>query len=500
MNNKSYLLGLDIGSSSIKAALIDTDSGEAIRVAQAPEKELPILSPQAGWAEQDPETWWKYAKEAIDKLFKDNPGKKDVQAIGISYQMHGLVMMDKNNKVLRPSIIWCDSRAASLGEEAFKDLGEDLCLTSLLNSPGNFTASKLAWVKNNEPEIYDQAKTFLLPGDYIAYRLTGQMGSTISGMSEGIFWDFKQSGISSRLLDYYGIESSLVPELLPSFGDQGQLSISVAGETGLKAGTPVSYRAGDQPNNALSLNVFNPGEVAATAGTSGVIYGILDKLNADSQSRVNLFAHVNHTPEKPSLGVLLCVNGTGIQYSWLRNQVFGGSIDYPEMNNLAASVREGSEGLSIFPFGNGVERILQNRPFGGKIHNLDFNRHGRAHLIRAAQEGIIFALNYGFETMQELGVKTQTVRAGDANMFQSELFCELFSSITGTRVELYNTDGAIGAARGAGIGAGYYKGPEEAFATLKTIKTISPNPELTEIYSELYDNWKTELEKIINNK
>jgi len=458
------------------------------------------LSPQPGWAEQDPESWWKYAKEAIEKLFKDNPGKKQVKAIGISYQMHGLVILDKRNKVLRPSIIWCDSRAASLGEKAFKDLGEPQCLGSLLNSPGNFTASKLAWVINNEPEIYEQAATFLLPGDYIAYRLTGEKGSTISGLSEGIFWDFKKSGISRQLLDYYGIGHNLVPNLLPSFGNQGELSSRVAGETGLPAGIPVSYRAGDQPNNALSLNVFNPGEVAATAGTSGVIYGILDQLNADSQSRVNLFAHVNHTPEKPRLGVLLCVNGTGIQYSWLRNQVFGGSMDYPEMNRLAGSVPEGSDGLSIYPFGNGVERILQNRPFGGKIHNLDFNRHGRAHLVRAAQEGIIFALNYGFEAMRELGVKTKTVRAGDANMFQSELFCELFSAITGTTIELYNTDGAVGAARGAGIGAGIYKGPEEAFAALRTIKKITPKAELTEIYADLYTKWKTELEKTISIK
>lgn len=498
MNNKSYLLGLDVGSSSIKAALICVESGEAVEVAQSPEKELPILSPQPGWAEQDPESWWKYAREAIGKLLKNNREKKNIKAIGISYQMHGLVILDKQNKVLRPSIIWCDSRAAGLGDQAFEDLGEAQCLGSLLNSPGNFTASKLAWVKKYEPEIYKKAVTFLLPGDYIAFRLTGEKGSTISGLSEGIFWDFNKSGISDQLLEYYGIDKSLMPNLLPSFGNQGELSSSAAAETGLPSGIPVSYRAGDQPNNALSLNVFNPGEVAATAGTSGVIYGILDQLNADSQSRVNLFAHVNHTKEKPRLGVLLCVNGTGIQYSWLRNQVFGGSIDYPEMNRLAASVAEGSDGLSIYPFGNGVERILQNRPFGGKIHGLDFNRHGRAHLVRAAQEGIVFALNYGFEAMRELGVKTTTVRAGDANMFQSDLFCELFSTITGTTVELYNTDGAVGAARGAGIGAGIYRGPEEAFAALRTIKTIRPNTGLAGKYADLYARWKTELVKSLS--
>ncbi len=500
MNNQSYLLGLDIGSSSIKAALVNADTGETISTAQAPDMELPISSPQAGWAEQDPESWWNYAKEAINRLFPEQSGRENIKAIGISYQMHGLVILDKNNKILRPSIIWCDSRAAGIGEIAFRCIGEDKCLHNLLNSPGNFTASKLAWVKKNEPGIYDRAAVSLLPGDYIAFRLTGELGTTISGLSEGIFWDFRSSGISSDLMDHYGLDQGLIPKLVPTFGIQGEVNSAIARETGLPAGIPVSYRAGDQPNNALSLNVFNPGELAATAGTSGVIYGILDQLNADLQSRVNLFAHVNHTAEAPRLGVLLCVNGTGIQYRWLRNQVFGGLLEYSDMNKLATSVPAGSDGLLVFPFGNGVERILQNRPFGGQVRNIDFNRHGRAHLVRAAQEGIIFALNYGFEAMRELGVKTQTVRAGTANMFQSELFSELFASITGTTVELYNTDGAIGAARGAGIGAGFFSGPKEAFKALKTVSTIDPKPELAAIYADLYNHWKTELEKMISNQ
>ncbi len=499
MNNKSYLLGLDIGSSSIKAALVDSETGEAIQVAQAPDTEMSIEAQQSGWAEQNPETWWKYSKEAINKLSIGPAEKKNIKAIGISYQMHGLVILDKEKKVLRPSIIWCDSRAVGLGEEAFASIGEDKCQDNLLNSPGNFTASKLAWVKNNEVDIFNKTAKFLLPGDYISFRLTGELNTTVSGLSEGIFWDFKKSEISVDLMNHYGLDKSLFPDLVPSFGIQGQVSSSVASETGLPAGIPVSYRAGDQPNNALSLNVFNPGELAATAGTSGVVYGILDQLNADRQSRVNLFAHVNHTAKAPRLGVLLCVNGTGILYSWLRNQIFGGQLDYPEMNKLASSVSPGSDGLNIFPFGNGVERILQNRPFGGKIHNIDFNRHGRAHLLRASQEGIVFALNYGFEAMKELGVKTNTVRAGASNMFQSDLFCDLFASITGTNVELYNTDGAIGAARGAGIGAGYFTGPEEAFSALKTVKTINPNPKTAAIYSELYDSWKTELLKYLPN-
>ena len=325
----------------------------------------------------------------------------------------------------------------------------------------------------------------MLPGDYIAFRLSGELGTTISGLSEGILWDFKNNRVAKELASYYGFDESLIPELVPTLGIQAEVSPACAEETGIPEGIPISYRAGDQPNNALSLNVFNPGELAATAGTSGVIYGILDSLNPDKKSRVNLFAHVNHTKENPRLGVLLCINGTGIQYSWLKNQLFGNSLSYPEMNDLAATVEAGSDGLQIYPFGNGVERIFQNRPFGGMIRNVDFNRHSRAQIIRAAQEGIIYALNYGFEAMRELGVKTKTVRAGFANMFQSELFGDIFASLTGTTVELYNTDGAIGAARGAGIGAGFYSGPEDAFASLKTIKTIYPDGNLSSKISEL---------------
>jgi len=495
MKEHIYLLGLDIGSSSVKAALVDADTGEAVRTAQAPEKEMAINSPKPGWAEQDPESWWKYAVESINKLIPDSADKGRVKAIGISYQMHGLVIYDKNKNILRPSIIWCDSRAAETGDKAFKELGYDRCMESLLNSPGNFTASKLAWVRANEPGLFEKADKFSLPGDYIAYRLTGDLCTTVSGLSEGIFWNFRKHEVSSELLRYYGLDKSLLPEIAPTFGQQGTISSGASAETGLPAGIPVSYRAGDQPNNALSLNVFNPGELAATAGTSGVVYGILDQLNPDTQSRVNLFAHVNHSKEQARLGVLLCINGTGILYNWLRNQFFGGQTDYSKMNSLASGIEAGSGGLNIYPFGNGVERVLNNRHFGGRFTNIDFNRHSRAHIIRAAQEGIVYALNYGFEAMKELGVKTTTVRAGAANMFQSKLFASLFSTLTGTEVELYNTDGAIGAARGAGIGAGYFKNPDEAFANLKTVDRISPDNKSAGIYKELYNNWKQELQR-----
>ncbi|HBB92885.1 MAG TPA: carbohydrate kinase [Bacteroidales bacterium] len=488
-----YLLGIDAGSSSIKASLVDQATGLITASAQSPSTELQISAPQPGWAEQDPELWWEHVLKAL-AILQEKTGKlSKVGAVGISYQMHGLVAVDKDMNPLRPSIIWCDSRASSLGEKAFKALGRDFCLSHLLNSPGNFTAAKLAWVKENQPDIYSRIYKVMLPGDYIGMKLTGLSFSTSTGYSEGILWDYTTDAPSNELIDYYGFSPDIFPDIVPVFGNQGTITRQVSRVTGLTAGVPVTYRAGDQPNNALSLNVLEPGEVAATAGTSGVIYGILDRVNHDPLLRVNVFAHVNHLQPDTRLGVLLCINGTGILYSWIRKLLQGSGLDYPFMNKLAAGVEPGSDGLLVFPFGNGVERIHQNKPFGGRIINLDLNRHSREHLIRAAQEGIVYALMYGFEAMQEMGVRTETVKAGNANLFLSPVFREIFADVTRTTVELYNTDGAAGAARGAGIGAGIFAGPAEAFRALSIVEHIKPNPERHKKYTELYNIWKKEM-------
>jgi xylulokinase len=491
----SVLLGLDIGSSSIKASLVEAATGEVIAQAQSPETELPISAPRPGWAEQEPETWWEHVVRAIRILDEKSNRVKQTEAIGISYQMHGLVAIGTSRQPLRPSIIWCDSRATSQGEKVYEMLGKDFCLGNLLNSPGNFTASKLGWMKEHEPETYAKIEKIMLPGDYIAMKLTGTIVSTSTGYSEGILWDFTRDEPSKELIKAYGFRDELFPERVPVFGHQGTVNAEAAAITGLRAGTPVTYRAGDQPNNALSLNVLEPGEVAATAGTSGVIYGILDKVNHDPLSRVNVFAHVNHLQPERRLGVLLCINGTGILYSWIRKLLAGSGLDYPAMNTIAEKVEPGSDGLMVFPFGNGVERIHQNRPFGGRISNLDFNRHSRDHMIRAAQEGIVFALMYGFEAMREMGVRTETVRAGHANLFLSPVFRQIFADVTGTTVELYNTDGATGAARGAGIGAGIFKGASEAFKSLAVVQQVKPDPQKSIKYQEFYQLWKTEMIK-----
>lgn len=488
-----YVLGLDVGSSSVKAALLDVDSGRPLAIAFSPSSEMMISSPQPGFAEQDPEMWWHEAINAVHMVREQHPWQKyEVLAIGISYQMHGLVCVDKDQKAIRPSIIWCDSRAVPYGQKAFDDLGAEFCLSHYLNSPGNFTLAKLAWVKANQPEIFARIHKIMLPGDYIAMRLTGSICTTMSGLSEGIGWDFAKGAPADDLLQYYGIPGSMIADIVPTFGMQGNVKAEIAPLLGLEAGIPVSYRAGDQPNNAFSLNVLEPGEVAATAGTSGVVYGVTDQVRYDPQSRVNSFAHVNHTATHNRLGILLCVNGTGILNSWLRKHLMG-NMDYGQMNALAASVPAGAEGVRFYPFGNGAERVLGNREPGAAMEGLHFNRHHAGHIIRAAQEGIVFALQYGMEVMQGMGLDVSKVRAGHANMFLSDVFASAFTNTSGCSLELYNTDGAVGAARAAGLGAGIFETPAQCFRGMEVVRSFQPDPALRQQYAEAYARWKAGL-------
>ncbi len=482
-----YLLGYDIGSSSVKASIVDAQSGKCAASAFYPKSEAPIIALRSGWAEQNPSSWWENLRLATsDVLAASGVCPRDISAIGISYQMHGLVCVDKDMNVLRPSIIWCDSRAVPYGNMAFDALGHGRCLSHLLNSPGNFTASKLAWVKDNEPDVYSEIYKIMLPGDYIAMKLTGEICTTVSGLSEGMLWDFKEGRPAGFLLDFYGIGEELLPDVRPTFSEQGRVSAQAAAELGLAEGIPVTYRAGDQPNNALSLNVFNPGEIASTAGTSGVVYGVLGEVNYDSKSRVNTFAHVNHSHNDPRLGVLLCINGTGILNSWVRKNIIPEGMSYADMNELAAKAPVGSSGISILPFGNGAERMLENRVAGCSFHGIDFNLHGRAHLLRAAQEGIVFSFKYGMQVKK--------IHAGHANMFLSPIFRETLASVTGAVIELYDTDGAAGAAKGAGIGAGIYRDNSEAFSTLRRLEVIEPSSADFDACCGAYALWKLRLE------
>jgi len=487
------LLGIDIGTSSIKVSVVNAQTQLCIAAANYPETESPVIARQDGWAEQSPAMWWEHVQQAVLKAHatkKYDPA--DIGAIGVAYQMHGLVCVDKEQQVLRDSIIWCDSRAVEIGNNAFEKIGEEKCLSHLLNSPGNFTASKLAWVQQHEPDIYAGIDKVMLPGDFIAMKLTGAITSSVSALSEGVFWDFKTNGLSEDVFVHYNFDRKIIPAILPVFSEHGRLTETVAGLLSLTKGIPVTYKAGDQPNNALSLNVLQPGEVAATAGTSGVIYGVSDQLAYDKASRVNTFAHVNYAEDKKRLGVLLCINGTGILNRWVKN-IAGQNKTYQQVNEAAALIHAGSDGLMILPFGNGAERMLNNKTVQAHIHNIDLNKHGDAHLFRAAQEGIAFAFRYGLDIMRENGMHPTVIRAGRANMFLSEVFTESFVNTLNVPVELYNCDGSVGAAIGAGIGVGVYKSEAEAFHNFQPLSLVEPTKHA--MYDELYKKWKILLEK-----
>lgn len=491
------LLGIDIGTSSIKVAVVDAASQQTICTVQYPETETPIIALQKGWAEQSPNDWWKHTKLAIQKANATNQyNPADIAAIGIAYQMHGLVCVDKNQNLLYNSIIWCDSRAVSIGNDAFNKLGGDYCLSHLLNSPGNFTASKLAWLKQNEPAVYEKIDKIMLPGDFIAMKFSNTTTTSISSLSEGMFWDFKNNSLSNELFSYYGFDKNFIPNIQDVFSRHGELSAAIASELSLTAGIPVTYKAGDQPNNALSLNVFEPGEVAATAGTSGVIYGVSDQLKYDPLSRVNSFAHVNHSDHLNRIGILLCINGTGILNSWVK-KIAGGNLSYPQINEAAATVDAGSNGLKMLPFGNGAERMLENKTVNAHMNNIDLNVHTAAHIFRAAQESIAFAFRYGLDILKENGTTPSVIRAGKANMFQSTVFQQAFVDVTNVPVELYKTDGSVGAAIGAGIGLGVYASSKEAFSINEPLAIIEPKNAST--YDALYEEWKNYLNKQIGS-
>ncbi|MEO9892132.1 FGGY family carbohydrate kinase [Aurantibacter sp.] len=492
-----YSIGYDIGSSSIKAALVETATGKSISVVSEPSIEMEMIAIKNGWAEQDPNDWWLHICNATKRLISENKiDVSTIKGVGISYQMHGLVVVDKKGNPLRNSIIWCDSRAVEIGQKAFDALGNKKCSEELLNSPSNFTASKLKWVKDNEPDIYDQIYKFMLPGDYIAYKLSDSICTTISGLSEGVFWDFKKNNIADWLLEHYGIDKALVPEIKDTFSIQGKVSKQGALESGLAEGTSILYRAGDQPNNALSLNVFNPGEVAATGGTSGVVYAITESLSSKESTRVNNFAHVNYSKQTTRIGKLLCINGSGIQYRWLLNNLDVSS--YEEMNDLAATVAIGSDGVTIHPFGNGAERMLNNKTLGTKMSNINLNNHNKAHLCRAALEGIAFSFVYGMEIMSSDGISPNVIRAGNDNLFRSEIFSNTIATLIGQEIEIYKTTGAIGAARACTLHKGDFDTFGKQIMNNDYVMGFKPS-ETKSAYENAYEKWKNELQQLLKN-
>ena len=493
-----YYIGYDLGSSSVKVSIVDAASGTNIVTLNEPTNEMEIVAPEQNWAEQDPNMWWHYVCVATKRAIKEGHIEASkIKGIGISYQMHGLVVVDKAGAPLRNSIIWCDSRAVEIGNTAFEALGETKCMDHLLNSPGNFTASKLKWVRDHQPEVYAKIYKYMLPGDFIALQLSGVCNTTKNGLSEGMLWDYKTDTVADWLLEHYGIDTNLTPDVVANFSEQSFVNAAGAEATGLPEGVPITYRAGDQPNNALSLNVFNHGEVAATGGTSGVVYAVTNVLKSKESSRINHFAHVNYTKETTTLGKLLCINGAGIQYRWLKDNL--ASDSYEAMNTKAEVVPVGSEGVCVIPFGNGAERMFNNKIVGTHFCNLNLNTHSEGHLCRAALEGIAFSFVYGMDILKADNAEIKVIRAGNDNLFRSEIFSNTVATLIGHEIEIYNTTGAVGAARAAGLTDGDFEKFGANITANDHVMTYKPLGNKVP-YEAAYQNWKKELEIVLKHK
>lgn len=448
-----YTLGLDIGSSSVKACLYDARSFRIVGTSTSPSHEMPITAPEPGWAEQDPEVWWHHTIVACDDLRARHPAAwATVKAIGIGYQMHGLVTLDAGDKPVRPAIIWCDSRAVETGNSITGLIGRQRLLDSNLNTPGNFTVSKMVWMMQNEPDNWSKVAIGMLPGDYIAYRLSGDKTTSKSGLSEMILWNFLTNEIDTLILNNYPSIRAILPKIVPNIGVATSISMESAEMLGLQDDVVLSYRSGDQPNNAFGLGVTEPGSVGINAGTSGVVYAVTDKPVVDVAETFNPFLHVNNNESQKRIGLLLCLNGCGIMNAQIRRLTKASS--YEMMNEKADDVPLGSDGLQIFPFGNGAERMFGNRNLGASIHGWDLVRHNDAHFFSASLEGIAATLSYGIDHMRSLGVNINKIHAGRANLFLSPLFCELIAAIARVDVYLFESDGASAAAKGAAYGAG----------------------------------------------
>ena len=480
-----YLLGFDVGSSSVKASLVNADSGKCVATAFFPEKEAPIMAVKAGWAEQDPQMWWDNAKLSLKKIMVEaGATAEEIKAIGISYQMHGLVCVDKNLKALRPSIIWCDSRAVPYGEKAFKDLGADQCLSHLLNSPGNFTAAKLAWVKENEPENFKKIKKIMLPKDYLAYKLSGTFCTDYSDASGMLLLDVKNRKWSKEMCDICGITEDMLPKLFDSFEKVGELKHDLAAELGLRDGVVIAAGAGDNAAAAVGTGTVGNNKCNISLGTSGTIFMSSDSFAVDSNNALHSFDHADG-----HFHLMGCMLSAASCNKWWMDEILK-TKDYADEQKGIDKL--GENHVFFLPYLMG-ERSPWNNPNARATFTGITMDTTREDMTQAVLEGVAFATRDMYEVAKSIGVapKRTMICGGGA---KSPLWRRMIANILNVEVDVPSCEEGpgMGGAMLAMVACGAYKSVEEAAAAIvKVDKTEKPDPELVAKYEARYQQFKT---------
>ena len=480
-----YLLGLDVSTTATKALLIDGD-GTVVGVAAA---EYAYETPRPLWCEQDPALWWDGAVQSIRAVLKQSGiAAEEIAAVGLTGQMHGLVLLDAKGQVLRPALLWNDQRTAAECDEIRRRVGRD----RLIERTGNdaltgFTAPKLLWVRNHEPEIYDRIAHVLLPKDYVRYRLTGEPATDKAGAAGTLLLDLRRRDWSEDILDALAIPTGWLPPTHEGPVVTGTLSDEAAKATGLAAGTPVVAGGGDQAAGAVGVGAVREGIVSLVLGTSGVVFATSNEPFVEPEGRLHAFCHA--VPGRWHLmGVMLSAAGS---LRWFRDTLAPG-VSFDDLLAPAAEVAPGSDGLRFLPYLTG-ERTPHPDPLArGAFVGLTV-RHTRAHLARAVLEGIAFGLRDGFELMREAGLPTPDEVRVSGGGAQSPLWRQILADVLGADLVTVNTTegAAFGAALLAGVGAGAWADVDAATdATVRVTGHTSPRPEAVARYEAAYASYR----------
>ena len=495
------LLGIDLGTTGVKAALFAADDG---RVVSSAFVEYPLYHPQPGWAEQHPADWWQATLTAIRVCLAEGAvggvQPPDVAGVGLSGQMHGVVLLDEQGQVLRPCIIWADQRSEAEARWMTERVGAAR-LIELVSNPAltGFSAPKLLWIRDNEPELFARARTMLLPKDYIRYRLTGTMAMEISDAAGTCLLNVKEGEWSREVLAAIEVDPSLLPPVVPSDAVSGTITEAVAAQTGLPAGTPVAGGGADNACGAVGNGVVQAGLALVSIGTSGVVLAHSDVPQVDMSGPVPRVHTFNHA--MPRAWYLMGVTqGAGLSLRWLRDNIglperalerWTGLDAYELLAKEAESVPPGSDGLLFLPYLQG-ERTPHLDPYarGGWI-GLTAS-HDRRYLVRSVLEGVAFSLKDCFTIIQEQGLHIEQVRATGGGA-KSLVWRQIIADILGVELVITNAQEgpAFGAALLAGVASGVYASVQEACTmTVRIAERTEPRKETVGVYDEAYETYR----------